>query len=125
MINANRIVPVQATDLITLYAVILKQDTTNNSTLAKVDAKNAEGDFAITSASTPLLCSEPAKSIDLAVAVTSATVYFVPAYSYKGFSLAGVAEEPASGSVDVEADGATLYKAVLSSGDITITKVGI
>ena len=125
MINNNRIVPVQATDLISLYAVILKQDTTNNSTLAKVDASNAEGDFAITSASTPLICSEPAKSIDLAAAVTAATVYFVPAYNYKGFSLAGVAEEPAAGSVDVDADGATLYKAVLSSGDITITKVGL
>lgn len=125
MINNNRIVPVQATDLISLYAVILKQDTTNNSTLAKVNAKNAEGDFDITSASTPLLCSEPAKSIDFAAAVTAATIYFVPAYSYKGFSLAGVAEEPAAGSVDVDADGATLYKAVLSSGDITITKVGL
>ena len=44
MINKDRIVPVQATDLITLYAVILKQDTTNNSTLAKVDAANAEGE---------------------------------------------------------------------------------
>lgn len=125
MINNNRIVPVQATDLISLYAVILKQDTTNNSTLAKADATNAEGDFAITAASTPLICSEPAKSIDLAAAVTAATVYFVPAYSYKGFTLAGVAEEPAAGSVEVEADGATLYKAVLSSGDITITKVGL
>lgn len=124
MINKDRIVPVQATDLITLYAVILKQDS-NNSTLAKVNAKNAEGDFAITAASTPLLCSEPAKSIDLAAAVTAATIYFVPTYDFAGFSLAGVAEEPASGSVDIEADGNTLYKAVLSSGDITVTKVGL
>lgn len=125
MLDKNRIVPVQATDLISLYAVVLKQDTTNNSALAKVDAANAEGDFAIASASTPLLCSEPARTIDLAAAVTAATVYFVPAYSYKGFTLDGVVEEPAAGSVDVEADGATLYKAVLSSGDITITKVGL
>ena len=125
MINNKRIVPVQATDLISLYAVILKQDTTNNSTLAKVDAANAEGDFAITSASTPLLCSEPAKSIDLAAAVTAATIYFVPTYDFVGFSLAGVAEEPAGGSVDIVADGNTLYKAVLSSGDITVTKVGL
>lgn len=124
MINNDRIVPVQATDLITLYAVILKQDS-NNSTLAKVDAKNANGDFAITAASTPLLCSEPAKSIDLAAAVTAATVYFVPTYDFVGFSLAGVAEEPAAGSVDIDADGNTLYKVVLSSGDITVTKVGL
>lgn len=122
MINKDRIVPVQATDLITLYAVILKQDTTNNSTLAKVDAANAEGDFAITAASTPLLCSEPAKSIDLAAAVTAATIYFVPTYDFAGFTLAGVEKEPI-GTID--ADGATLYKAVLSSGDITVTKVGL
>lgn len=122
MINNNRIVPVQATDLISLYAVILKQDTTNNSTLAKVDAANAEGDFAITAASTPLICSEPAKSIDLAAAVTAATVYFVPAYNYKGFTLAGVATTP-TGTVD--ADGATLYKAVLATNAVTITKVGL
>lgn len=122
MINNNRIVPVQATDLISLYAVILKQDTTNNSTLAKVDAANAEGDFAITAASTPLICSEPAKSIDLAAAVTAATVYFVPAYNYKGFSLAGVATTPTG---TVYADGATLYKAVLATNAVTITKVGL
>lgn len=122
MINNKRIVPVQATDLISLYAVILKQDTTNNSTLAKVDAANAEGDFAITAASTPLLCSEPAKSIDLAEAVTAATIYFVPTYDFVGFSLAGVEKEPI-GTID--ADGNTLYKAVLSSGDITVTKVGL
>lgn len=125
MINTDRIVPVQDTDLITLYAVILKQDTTNNSTLAKVNAANAEGVFKITAASTPLLCSEPAKSIDLAAAVTAATVYFVPTYDFIGFSLAGVAEEPAAGSDDIDADGNTLYKAVLSSGDITVTKVGL
>lgn len=124
MINKDRIVPVQATDLITLYALILKQDS-NNATLAKVDAKNAEGDFAITAAATPLICSEPAKVIDLAAAVTSATIYFVPTYDFVGFSLAGVAEEPAAGSVDIDADGNTLYKAVLSSGDITVTKVGL
>ncbi len=122
MINANRIVPVQATDLITLYAVILKQDTTNNSTLAKVDAATAEGDFAITSASTPLICSEPAKTIDFAAAVTAATVYFVPTYDFAGFTLAGVAEVP-TGTID--ADGSTLYKAVLATGDITVTKVGL
>lgn len=121
MINANRIVPVQATDLITLYGLILKQDTTNNATLAAVQAANAEGDFAITAAATPLICAEPAKTIDIAAAVTSATIYFVPAYDYAGFSLAGVAVTPTG---DVTADGNTLYKAVLASGAVTITKCG-
>lgn len=121
MINKDRIVPVQATDLITLYGLILKQDTTNNSSLAAVNAKDAEGNFAITSAATPLLCSEPAKSIDLAAAVTSATVYFVASYDYAGFTLAGAATTPTG---TVVADGVTLYKAVLSTGTVTITKAG-
>lgn len=121
MINKDRIVPVQATDLITLYGLILKQDTTNNSSLAAVNAKDAEGNFAITSASTPLLCSEPAKSIDLAAAVTSATVYFVASYDYVGFTLAGAATTPTG---TVVADGATLYKAVLADSAVTITKAG-
>lgn len=122
MINSNRIVPVQATDLITLYGLILKQDTTNNSSLAAVQAKDEEGNFAITTASTPLLCAEPAKTIDLAAAVTSATVYFVPAYDYAGFTLAGVKTTP-TGSVT--ADGNTLYKAVLADSAVTITKCGL
>lgn len=121
MINANRIVPVQATDLITLYGLILKQDTTNNSTLAAVQAATVEGDFAITAASTPLICAEPAKTIDIAAAVSSATIYFVPAYDYEGFTLAGVKTTP---SGTVTADGSTLYKAVLSTGTVTITKCG-
>lgn len=121
MINKDRIVPVQATDLITLYGLILKQDTTNNSSLAAVNAKDAEGNFAITSAATPLLCSEPAKSIDLAAAVTSATVYFVASYDYVGITLAGAATTPTG---TVVADGATLYKAVLADSAVTITKAG-
>ena len=40
MINSNRIVPVSALDLISLYGLILKQDTTNNSSLAKLDASD-------------------------------------------------------------------------------------
>lgn len=121
MINANRIVPVQATDLITLYAVILKQNS-NNSTLAKVDAATAEGDFAITSASTPLICSEPAKTIDLAAGISSATIYFVPAYDFAGFTQNGAA---CTTSGTVEADGNTLYSATLATGTVTFARVGL
>ena len=120
MINKDRIVPVMATDLISLYAVILKQDS-NNAPLAKATAKSAEGDFEITSAATPLLLNEPAKSIDLAAEVTSATLYFVPAYNFEGISLAGVKAEIA----DVDADGATLYSATLADSAVTVAKVGL
>ena len=123
MINKDRIVPVQATDLLSLYGLILKMDS-NNSTLAKLDALDVDGNFKVTSGSAPLLCSQPAETIDIdatASSVSSATIYFVPAYDYKGFLIDGSAVTP-TGSVD--ADGVTLYKAVLSTGAITITKVG-
>ena len=124
MINSDRIVPVTATDLITLYGLILKQDTTNNSTLAALNALDVEGDFKVTSGSAPLLASQPVKSIDIdatASSVTSATIYFVPAYDYKGFTIDGVAITPTG---TVVADGSTLYKAVLATGAVTITKAG-
>jgi hypothetical protein len=123
MINKDRIVPVQATDLLSLYGLILKMDS-NNATLAKLDALDVDGNFKITSGSAPLLCSQPAETIDIdatASSVSSATIYFVPAYDYKGFTIDGSAVTP-TGSVD--ADGVTLYKAALSSGAITITKIG-
>lgn len=121
MINKNRIVPVQATDLITLYSIILKQNS-NNSTLAKVDAKNEAGEFAVASASTPLLCSEPVSALDLAAAISSATIYFVPAYDFAGFTQNGT---PCTTSGTVEADGNTLYSATLATGTLTYAKVGL
>lgn len=123
MINNDRIVPVSAIDLITLYGLILKQDTTNNSSLAALDASDP-GVFQIKSGSAPLLADEPAVTIDIdatASSVSACTVYFVPAYDYKGFTVDGSAITP-TGSVS--ADGRTLYKAVLSTGAVTITKAG-
>lgn len=123
MINNERIVPVTATDLLSLYGLILKQDS-NNASLAKLDAVDTAGDFQIKSGSAPLIASEPVASCDIdatASSVSACTLYFVPAYNYKGFTIDGAAVTP-TGSVD--ADGRTLYKAVLATGAITITKVG-
>lgn len=125
MINSDRIVPVSAVDLISLYGLILKMDTTNNSTLAKLDALDVEGDFKVTSGSAPLLASQPAKSIDIdatASSVSSCTVFFVPAYDYEGFTIDGSAVVTAGATVN--ADGRTLYKATLATGTVTIAKVG-
>lgn len=120
MINTDRIVPVTATDLISLYGLILKQDS-NNSDLAAVQAVSTDGQFEITAADTPLIASEPVQTCDFAEGVSSATLYFVPAYDYAGFTLAGVNTTPTG---TVTPDGRTLYKAVLGSGAITITQVG-
>lgn len=123
MINTDRIIPVSAIDLLSLYGLILKQDS-NNSSLAKLEALDTEGSFQITSGSAPLIANEPVATCDIdatASSVSACTLYFVPAYDYKGFTIDGAAVTP-TGSV--EADGRTLYKAVLSSGAITISKVG-
>ena len=124
MINKDRIVCVTKTDLISLYGLILKQDTTNNSTLAKLASKSVDGDFQITSGSAPLLADQPVKTCDIdatASSVSACTLYFVPALDFVGFSIDGTAVAVTG---DVDADGATLYKAVLATGAITVTKCG-
>lgn len=122
MINNDRIVSVTATDLLTLYGLILLQDS-NNSSLEKLSAAEV-GEFQITANSKLYIADEPVKSIDIdatASSVTATSVYFVPAYDYAGFTIDGAAVTPTG---DVVADGRTLYKAVLATGAITITKIG-
>lgn len=120
MINSNRIVPVKATDLITLYGLILNVGV-ENGVSALAPAEDI-GVFEFTSTlSGNQLCSEPVVSLDFASGVSSATVYFVAAYDYEGMTINDVAVTPTG---TVSADGSTLYKAVLADGAVTITKVG-
>lgn len=121
MINSNRIVPVTKTDLITLYANIL---TIAGTTVTKVDANDASGVFEISEGSGNLIASEPVNSCDFGEDVTAAVLYFIPGYDYAGFSIAGTAVTPESGSVDVDPDGVTLYTATLADGGVTIAQVG-
>ena len=123
MVNEDRIVPVTKIDLITLYGLILK---VANVDVAKLDATGT-GTFEIASALTTdyVLADEPVKSLDIASTVTSASVYFVAAYDFEGFTVGGTSATIASGSVDVDADGNTLYLAVLANGEITISKAGL
>lgn len=123
MINTDRIVPVTAVDLISLYGLILAQDS-NNSGLAAL-AAGEPGEFQVKTNSALVLANEPVKVCDIdatASSVSACTVYFVPAYDYAGFEIDGVAVTTAG--ADVVADGRTLYKAALSSSTITISKVG-
>lgn len=120
MINTERIVPVQATDLVTLYGTIIKLAGTS---VTAVQATNP-GVFNLTSGSGNLLAAEPIKSLDFGESVSSAVVYFVPAYDFEGFSIAGTAVTPADGSATVNPDGVTLYTAALATGAITIAQVG-
>jgi hypothetical protein len=117
MINSDRIVPVMKTDLLSLYGTVLNLIGTSHEVLESPDV---EGNFVVetTGDAGNILCNQPAKTIDFADGTTAAVVYFIAAYDFAGFTIAGVVEE-ADG--EVKADGATLYKAVLSSGDITVT----
>ena len=116
MINTDRIVPVTKTDLLTIYGNVL---VIAGETIDAVEA-TAPGVFSVDSASNDILCAEPVKSLDFD-GVSSATVYFIAANDYEGFTVDGAAVTVTG---DVEADGSTLYKAVLATNAITITKVG-
>lgn len=118
MVNNDRIVPVQALDLISLYAVILNAAGKN---LTKVDAATSDGQFEIASGSGNMIASEPIAICDFGAGVTSASLYFVPAYDFGGFKANG-ADIAVTG--DIEPDGRTLYLAELASGAITASKVG-
>lgn len=121
MINKDRTVPVTAIDLLSLYSVILKAAGT---TVAAVDAANAEGNFVIEeNPASAVIASEPVKSFDFAGTTDAAVVYFVPTYDYEGFKIDGAAVETAG--VDVVADHANLYSATLATGTVTIAKIGL
>lgn len=119
MINKDRIVPVMATDLLTLYGIILKIASVSVSALEPVSI----GEFNLTTAASgDQLASEPVKKLNFDTGVSSATVYFIPAVDYKGFEIEGAAVE--TEGAEVEADGATLYTATLATNAVTIAKVG-
>lgn len=122
-INNARIVPIQELSLIDNYAVILCAAAAAASGTAptKLSAA-APGEFSQTSNSATVLADEPVKKLTFGSSVTASTVYFVPAYNFEGFAKTG-ATITESGTVD--ADGHTLYKAELSSGTVTYTKVGL
>lgn len=121
MINNERIVPVTAIDLISLYGLILKASAAAASGTAPtaLNADTTNGQFTVDEAGT-YIASEPVQTLDFTA--VSGTVYFVPAYDYSGFSVSGTAVTP-SGD-DVLADARTLYSATLSSGTVTIAQVG-
>lgn len=118
MINGNRIVPITTIDLLSMYGLILKVGNINVSALA---ANDTVGNFTVGTAGT-YLADQPVESMDITAA--SGTVYFVPAYDYAGIKVNGAAVTPTTPDEGILKDGRTLYKAVLASGAVTITKVG-
>lgn len=122
MINNDRIVPIQKMDLLSMIGTILTLGNTSYNVLA---ASDVEGDFSVTGsgAAGTFLANQPVKTLDFASGVTSGTVYFVAAYDFAGFTVAGADATMNTGSVDVNPDGVTLYKAVLGSSKVTVTAI--
>ena len=118
MINANKIIPVTKSDLLSILANACLMC---GKTVTAI-AASAPGVFAISSnpSTDVAVCNEPVKVFDFASGSSAATVYFVADYAYEGFKVAGTAVTPTEGSAEVDANSATLYKATLSSGAVTI-----
>ena len=122
MINNDRIVPIQKIDFLSMIGTILTLHGTSYAVLA---ASDVEGTFSVTGSGDAgnKLASQPVKSLDFASGVTAGIVYYVADYGYEGITVAGSAATIADGSASVKADGITLYKAALASGEVTITTV--
>lgn len=120
MINTDRIVPIQKIDLISMYGLILKLAASTAPT--KLTSATIEGDFSQETNSATVICDQPVKSLNFGSDVTAATVYFVPAYDYEGFTKTSATITTAG--ADVVADGVTLYSATLSTNTLTFAKVG-
>lgn len=121
MINTDRIVPITAIDLISMYGLILK---VGGVSVTAKDATTTDGQFTITTSDNgnEFICSEPVKSVSAGAGVGGYTMYFVPAYDYSGFTFGGTANIVTGDTVI--ADGRTLYKAVQSNNAVTISKIG-
>ena len=122
MVNNDRIVPIQKIDLLSMIGTILTLQSTSFTVLP---AGTIEGAFSVTGSGSAgtFLANQPVQSLDFADGVTGATVYFVADYDYTGFTVAGTAATMDTDSVDVMPDGVTLYKAVLASGEVTVTAI--
>ena len=125
MINKDRIVPVTKSDLLSLYGTILTIASVSFTVLA---SKDVEGTFEVTGsgAAGTFLANQPVGTLDFKSGVTGGTVYFVADYDFSAIKVAGAAATLADASLDldeVEKDAGTLYKAVLSSGEVTISAV--
>lgn len=121
MINLKNIIPVVKMDLLSLIGTILT--IANVSFQIAVASVAGEVEISGSGAAGNFLANGPVKEIDFKTGVTGATVYFIPAYNYEGIKVAGAAATMDSDSVEVIKESANLYKAVLASGEVTITAV--
>lgn len=122
MINHDRIVPIQKCDYLSMIGTML---AIANVSYAVAKSGDIEGNFEITGsgAAGNFLCDQPVKALNIASGVTGCTIYFVADYGFKGLTVNGAAPTYNAGSIDVDPDDVTLYKAVFASSKITISAV--
>lgn len=125
MINNDRIVPVQKIDLLSLYGTVLGLIGTSYAVLFPADVIG-EFEVAASGAAGNLLCSQPVKTLDFKSGTTSGTVYFIAGYDFSAITVAGAAatiDDSGLALDEINPDGVTLYKAVLGSGEVTLSSV--
>lgn len=109
--NENRIVPVTYTDLLALYKSMLNIAGTSTTNLDAVGV----GSFVIESnPSGKVFATEPISKLSVDESVTAYDIYFVAAFDF---------ENPFGDEAEIEADGKTLYEAVLADGSVTVSKI--
>lgn len=120
MVNTDRIVPIAKIDLISAYGTSMALAGTS---FGVIGASTVEGDFSVTGSGSVgnKLANQPVKSLDFVSGVTAGVVYFVAAYDYEGFKVAGTAVTTSGATV--VPDGVTLYTATLSTGAVAIAAV--
>lgn len=124
MINTNRIVPIVKSDLLSIYGTMLTMAGAFGSILKSSDIL---GNFSVTGSGDVgiFLCDQPVKSLDIASDDIDGTIYFVAGYDFGGLTVAGAAPTFGEGYTNdtIIPDCATLFKAELDSGTVTVTAV--
>lgn len=111
----DRIVPIEKSDLMNMYYTILSLTGESAPDVIKADFP---GVFTIEDEG---FCEEPIESAE--VTLVSGDFYFVPALNYAGFSISDVVV--VTEGDEVIKDGASLYKATVADGGITLAKVSL
>lgn len=125
MVNNDRIVPIQKIDFLSMIGTVYNM--LSESPISVLAASSIDGAFEVTDDSVTYLANQPVQSLDFADGVDSAEVYFVPAYDFIGFTVNGATAtiDDVSGLAldEIQADGITLYIAVLGHNEVTIHAV--
>lgn len=118
MINNDRIVPIQKIDYLSMIGTII--NIVKQGAIDVLEPTTVDGTFNVTENMT-VLANQPVKTLDFASDVTNATVYFVAAYDFTGFTIDG--ESVPANNYSIKPDGATLYVAHNDRADISVITI--